>query len=240
MPLPNHWMKLTIFISCLLFLFCLPQIGFGQDTTTQYLQKKLTVQPIDQTDWEEATAGLDYGEGKFTPPPKKDTANLEFLATLFKIIGILAVVVAVAFLLRYFIGIQGMQKASNKKFDPNAKIDTQTIAEHIHEFDLPTLIQQAIAQKDFTVATRLYYLLTIKTLSDKNLIHWKKDKTNRNYLNELTTFDLKNQFSQLTNIFERVWYGEVTVNEAIFGEIEGQFKGFTSRIERRVQINRVT
>ena len=223
-------MKLAVFISSFLFLFCLPLLSLGQDATNSYLQEELTVSPIDQTDWEEATAGLDYGEGKFVPPPKTDTANLEFLATLFKIIGILAVVVAIAFLLRYFVGIQGMQKATNKKFDPNAKIDTQTIAEHIHEFDLPALIQQAIVQKDFSVATRLYYLLTIKTLSDKNLIQWKKDKTNRNYLNELKGFDIKNQFSQLTNIFERVWYGEVAVNEAIFGEIEGQFKGFNNNI----------
>ena len=223
-------MKLAVFISSFLFLFCLPLLSLGQDATNSYLQEELTIQPIDQTDWEEATAGLDYGEGKFVPPPKTDTANLEFLATLFKIIGILAVVVAIAFLLRYFVGIQGMQKATNKKFDPNAKIDTQTIAEHIHEFDLPALIQQAIVQKDFSVATRLYYLLTIKTLSDKNLIQWKKDKTNRNYLNELEGFDIKNQFSQLTNIFERVWYGEVAVNEAIFGEIEGQFKGFNNNI----------
>ena len=225
-------MKLTVFISFFLFLFCLPPVCLGQDATNQYLQEDLAVQPIDQSDWSAATEGLDYGAGKFEPPPKTDTANLEALATLFKIIGILAVAVAVVFLLRYFVGIQGMQKATNKKFDPNAKIDTQTIAEHIHEFDLPTLIQQAIAQKDFTVATRLYYLLTIKTLSDKNLIHWKKDKTNRNYLNELTALDTKSQFSQLTNIFERVWYGEVAVNEAIFGEIEEQFKRFNTAISK--------
>lgn len=224
-------MKFTFYISFSLFLFYLPQIGFNQDATNSYLQEEVAVQPIDQTDWEEATAGLDYGEGKFVPPPKTDTANLEFLATLFKVLGILLVVVAIVFLLRYFVGIQGMQKATNKKFDPNAKIDTQTIAEHIHEFDLPALIQKAIAQKDFSVATRLYYLLTIKTLSDKNLIQWKKDKTNRNYLNELKGIDIKNQFSQLTNIFERVWYGEVAVNEAIFGEIEGAFKGFILKTE---------
>lgn len=223
-------MKLAAYIPFLLFLFCIPSICLGQDATNQYLQEELIVQPIDQTDWEAASNGLDYGEGKFIPPPKTNTANLELLATLFKIIGILAVVVAVVFLLRYFIGIQGIQKATSKKFDPNAKIDTQTIAEHIHEFDLPTLIQQAIAQKDYTVATRLYYLLTIKTLSDKNLIHWKKDKTNRHYLNELTAIDIKSQFSQLTNIFERVWYGEVAVNESIFTEIEGQFKTFTDEI----------
>lgn len=223
-------MKLAVYISSFLFLFCLPLLSVGQDATNSYLQEEFTVQPIDQVDWEEATSGLDYGEGKFVPPPKTDTANLEFLATLFKIIGILAVAVAIVFLLRYFLGIQGMQKATNKKFDPNAKIDTQTIAEHIHEFDLPTLIQQAIAQKDFTVATRLYYLLTIKILSNKDLIQWKKDKTNRNYLNELKALDIKNQFSQLTNIFERVWYGEVAVNEAIFTEIEGQFKGFNNNI----------
>ncbi len=223
-------MKLTIYISFFLFLFCSSPRCLGQGATIQYEQEELTINPIDQKDWDKATKGLNYGEGKFVPPPKTEKVNLDFLATIFKIIAILAVVVAIVFLLRYFVGIQSLKRTTNKKFDPNAKIDTQAIAEHIHEFDLPTLIQQAIVQKDFTVATRLYYLLTIKTLSDKNLIQWKKNKTNRNYLNELSTLDIKNQFGQLTNIFERVWYGEVAVNEAIFSEIEGQFKGFTNKL----------
>ena len=93
------------------------------------------------------------------------------------------------------------------------------------------LLQQAIDRKEYSVATRLYYLLAIKTLSEKKLITWKKDKTNRNYLNELTGIDFKNQFRELTNIFERVWYGEVEIDAPVFEDIQGRFRTFVQSIK---------
>ena len=73
----------------------------------------------------------------------------------------------------------------------------------------------------------------IKSLSDKELIKWKKDKTNRTYFNELTKTDLKDSFRELTNIFERVWYGEATITATIFQDIEGQFKQFIDKVLAR-------
>lgn len=215
----------------LLLLFCLSfplNSLIGQDSTNLYLQEELAAQIIEKADWEKATKDLDYGKlkakEKVTPSPSN--INADFIATILKVIGIIGIIALVVFLLRYFVGIQGVKKADNKTFDPNEKIDTQTVAEHIHEYDLATLIQQAIDQKDYVVATRLYYLLTIKSLSEKELIRWKKDKTNRNYLNELVGADLKNKFRKLTAIFERIWYGEVNIDATIFDDIERQFQGF--------------
>lgn len=221
------------FTSHLVFLFYLPIIPtlFG-NTTADYLQEPLEIKTIESTDWEQATEGLDYGvTKKLQPPPKPTTANTELLGTILKILAIIAVVIMIIFLLYSFVGIQGIPKGKNQTFDPNEIINTQTIAENIHEFDLASLIQQAIQQQDYTVATRLYYLLAIKTLSEKDLIKWTKDKTNRSYLNELTTSSTKNKFRNLTNIFERVWYGEVAVNQSIFKEIEGQFQVFIEKID---------
>lgn len=223
-------MKFYLFIS---FLICLPLLSFGYEDN-DYLEKELTPQTIDKADWEEATKGLDYGEEKIEKPKKqnKEQADLSFLGPLIKIIGIGCVVVLIAFLLYSFVGLQGIESGKSKKFDPNATIDTQTVAENIHEFDLPALIQQAIQQKEYTKATRLYYLLAIKTLSDKELIKWKKEKTNRTYLNELPSGNLKYPFRELTNIFDRVWYGEATINESIFQNIEGQFRAFIDNIAK--------
>lgn len=221
-------MKFPFLLLCLFFIPILLSSAFGQgaDTTT-YLQAPLTVEKIDQADWTTVTKDLDYGTSKKPPPPVKNpSANLDFLAPILKIIGIIAVIVLITFLLYSFVGVQGLQKGTNKTFDPNAVINTQTIAEDIHEFDLPKLLQHAIQQQDYTVATRLYYLLAIKTLSEQDLIQWTKDKTNRNYINELTTIPLKNKFRALTTIFERVWYGEVVVDSTIFENIQGQFKVF--------------
>ena len=220
------------FISLLLFIFYFPLLptSFG-NTTADYLQKPIEVKTIESTNWEKATEGLDYGvTKKLQPPPKPTTANTELLGSILKILAIIAVVVMIIFLLYSFVGIQGIPKGMNRAFDPNEVINTQTVAENIHEFDLASLIQQAIQQQDYTVATRLYYLLAIKTLSEKDFIKWTKDKTNRNYLNELTAVSLKSKFRDLTNIFERAWYGEVEVNKTIFEGIEGHFQVFIEKI----------
>ncbi len=224
-------MKFSFLILCLLFIPLLLSSAFGKSIDTTYLQTPLTIEEIDQVDWTAATKDLDYGTNKKLQPPAKTTsANLDFLAPILKIIAFIAVIVLIIFLLYSFVGVQGLQKGTNKRFDPNAIINTQTIAEDIHDFDLPKLLQHAIQQQDYTVATRLYYLLAIKTLSEQDLIQWKKDKTNRNYINELTNIPLKNKFRALTTIFERVWYGAVAVDAFIFEDIRKEFASFVDDI----------
>ncbi|MFK7979212.1 MAG: DUF4129 domain-containing protein [Saprospiraceae bacterium] len=219
-------MKFSTFILFIGYFTIFLPSSFGNNTPN-YIQDTITVQKIDQVDWNKTTKDLDYGISKKPKPIKKTPpANTKFLGWILKIFAIIAVLVMLAFLLYSFVGVQGLKKGENRTFDPNAVINTETVAEHIHEFDLSALIQQAIQQQDYTVATRLYYLLAIKQLSEKDLIHWKKDKTNRNYLNELTNIPLKNKFRNLTNIFERVWYGEVLVDATIFTDIQGQFQTF--------------
>jgi len=214
---------LILYISCFLS-FCPSTFG---NNPPDYLQESITIEKIDRADWQKATKDLDYGISKKPKPVKKaPPANAELLGWILKIFAIIAVLVMLAFLLYSFVGVQGLKKGENRTFDPNAVINTQKVAEHIHEFDLSALIQQAIQQQDYSVATRLYYLLAIKQLSENDLIHWKKDKTNRNYINELKNSALKNKFRNLTNIFERVWYGEVVVDTTIFADIQGQFQVF--------------
>lgn len=224
-------MKFSFLISFFICLQFFPNYLVGNDTTNAYIQQELAIQKVAQADWEKVTQDLDYGKLKEKEKPESTTpSNIdsELIATILKVIGILGIIALVIFLLQYFVGIQGVKKSDNKTFDPNEKIDTQTVAEDIHEYDLATLVKQAIAQQDYMVATRLYYLLAIKSLSEKELIKWKKDKTNRNYLNELVGVDLKKQFRELTTIFERVWYGEVAIDAPVFGHIEEQFKRFIS------------
>lgn len=221
-------MKFSSLILCYLYLILLPSSVWGNNSAQPYIDNPIVVSEIADKDWENATDGLDYGKDIAPKKPKKTNTNvdLSFLGPLFKVLLILGVVAVILLLLRYFVGVQGVQRATNKSFDPNATIDTETIADRLHDFDLPTLIQQAIDQKEYTIATRLYYLLAIKTLSEKELIQWKKDKTNRNYINELVETSLKNKFRAVTNIFERVWYGEAALNEMSFRTIQGQFLQF--------------
>ncbi|MEM6320159.1 MAG: DUF4129 domain-containing protein [Bacteroidota bacterium] len=212
---------------CLLILLLLgfSNILLGNDASSYVQEEKIPVE-VNKADWEKVAQDLEYGEGVWTPKPQREKMDLEWLGGLLKVLAIIGVIVLIVLLLRFFVGAQGIQQVKNRTFDPNEKINTHTVADNIHEYDLPQLIQQAIAQKDFSAATRLYYLLAIKSLSEKGLIQWKKDKTNRKYLQELSNQTTKQQFRQLTTIFERIWYGEVVVDEAVFEQIQPQFQQF--------------
>lgn len=243
-------MKFSFLLKIPIFICLLPITLQGNTTPNEYLEKEVSVIDIKDVDWEKATKELNYDpnsdelaeirEKERRERERAESAENnelsysginEILATLLKVFLVLGLVAIVLFLLKHLVGSQGVTKTSNRTFDPNATIDTQKVAEQIHDFDLKTLVNQATARKEYNVATRLYYLLIIKTLSEQEIIKWKKDKTNRSYMNEIQSIGLKEQFRKLTNIFERAWYGEAIIDETAFGQIEQQFQQFINTME---------
>ena len=87
------------------------------------------------------------------------------------------------------------------------KLNVSEYLEDIHTIDYEKMIEQAIANKNFRYAIRLNYLRSLKILSDKELIYWKIDKTNREFLKEIKLNNLKSKFEKITNDFESIWYG---------------------------------
>ncbi|MFD2034885.1 DUF4129 domain-containing protein [Belliella marina] len=95
--------------------------------------------------------------------------------------------------------------------------------EIIQNQNIQQLINEAIARNDFRLAIRYYYLLTLKKLIERELIDWKIQKTNHDYFDELATGDLKNQFVEITKIYDYIWYGDFHMNQTAFNRAEGAF-----------------
>jgi len=104
------------------------------------------------------------------------------------------------------------------------------ITENIHELDFNSSLEEALHQKNYRLAVRLYYLKALKQLTDKQLIHWQPTKTNRMYVHELAQSPLKMDFERLTSQFEYIWYGEFSVSESTFGAIKEEFQSFSTSI----------
>lgn len=104
------------------------------------------------------------------------------------------------------------------------------LTENIHELDFNSLIEEAIEQHNYRLAVRLFYLKTLKQLTDKQLIHWQSTKTNRVYVDELGNSLLRKEFEQLTSQFEYIWYGEFRVTEAEFNLLKEQFQFFLGKV----------
>ncbi len=110
------------------------------------------------------------------------------------------------------------------------KIDCNIINEDITKLDLNALIEDACLKRDFRLATRYLYLKLLKTLSDAEIIHWKLNKTNLDYLKEVGKTKHKEFFTQLTSTYEFIWYGNFSVSEASFQKINGEFTEFHNKI----------
>lgn len=102
----------------------------------------------------------------------------------------------------------------------------ETYRENIHEIDFKTLIEEAEGQEDYRRALRLHYLSTLKHLTDRELIHWTPGKTNRSYVSELKNPSLKQPFSQITQLFEYVWYGGSALDATRFQTVRQSFQEF--------------
>jgi hypothetical protein len=84
-------------------------------------------------------------------------------------------------------------------------------------------LERAIKEKNYKIATRLYYLLIIQKLAEKKEIVWSKEKTNREYTNELRRFSALADFRQVTLIYEKAWFGKELTTQDEFERFQPLF-----------------
>ena len=117
---------------------------------------------------------------------------------------------------------------------PAQKIKTrepEVIEENISaKSDFGGMISQATRAGNYRLAVRYQYLRTLHLLSGKGLVTLAPDKTNFQYVREISNSNTQNDFSRLTLNYEYVWYGEFPIEEAIYGRIEKDFSSFNNKI----------
>jgi hypothetical protein len=140
----------------------------------------------------------------------------------------LAIFASVMIVLQFFkINISGVLLKS-----PGTIISHQAFTENVHELNFDTLIGDALKSANYRLATRLYYLKTLKKLSDTGLINWQKNKTNFEYYYELKGAEQRKNFYHLTRLFESAWYGNADITATEFDENLKAFTGFLQTIKR--------
>ena len=98
------------------------------------------------------------------------------------------------------------------------------------ESDFERLILLALQSNNYRLAVRYQYLQTLNKLAAKNLIEQAADKTNNNYVREITNKNYQNDFAALTLNYEYVWYGEFAIEENIYRRLETGFSQFNSKL----------
>ena len=100
--------------------------------------------------------------------------------------------------------------------------------------DFDKRLNEALGQRNFRLAIRLYYLDILRQLSGAGLIDWHPDKTNRQYFREINNRELREHFGRMTRLFEYVWYGESSPGEGEFEAAKAEFQSLKGSISREV------
>ncbi|APG59782.1 hypothetical protein LPB144_04840 [Christiangramia salexigens] len=95
--------------------------------------------------------------------------------------------------------------------------------ELIKNEDLEGLIQDAINNEEFRLAIRYQYLNELRRLDELNWIDYQFQKTNRDYFQEIKKESIRNKFSEITKLYEFIWYGSFEVSKRDYALAE---KGF--------------
>lgn len=171
--------------------------------------------PIDQSDWEKSVEGLQYSEKqevtKIEPISSTPETTLNF-GPILQIIGFIVIAALLLYIIYYFFG-KGL--FGNPNVNAATSNTITDLEERPMESDLERYLREALANKDYRLAIRIYYLMMLKSLHEQTLITWKKDKTNMDYLIELRAHPQYDTLSRNTLIYEFVWYGDqpIAVNQ---------------------------
>lgn len=241
--------KYLLYIGLIIFLLIgQTPLSYANNATDAYQKESLETTSFDKKEWKSSGSGMEYskkpkakkrkkhransstGTGTISPPrefPVSDYTFQDFAQTL---LVFLAVVILAFVILKV---VAGDAVLVNKQVQRRKTITLEEIETNLEEADVEGFLKQALADQDYRLAIRLYYLAIIKELSAKGIIEWKKDKTNGHYMRELRKkkHPKLEDFKQVTRIFEYVWYSNMVFDGGQFEEVRTNFKNLLAAIK---------
>ncbi len=194
---------------------------------------------FDKEEWKKITKGVSFSDEepkeetkKPKEQPQKQNITLPvFNGGIIKVIFFALILVVLAFILFKLFG--GKASLKNAALKTDSKIYSEDPEDDIKESDLEAHLRLALNNKAYRQAIRIYYLMVLKELSLCELIDWKKDKTNSEYIRELNQKPYFNEFRIITIAFERVWYGDIDIQEAEYNALSPRFKKLVDSIKTK-------
>ncbi len=201
---------------------------------------QLTVDTITKAQYEKRKAELDYSKTKTIyklkdskplvkkeSPKFKNNINFGGIQEIIKFILYalcIIFVVFITFTMLKDIRFKNMDSSQKFVLNENFEIDD------IETLEIDPILDKALQEENYRFAIRLQFLRVLKQLQESKFIKWKKDKTNKTYVNELSNY--KNEFRQVVNIFDKVWYGNISVNLNQYQIVKSIFDNFLILLQK--------
>lgn len=190
---------------------------------------KINYENGNEKKYEELKEGIDYSKEVYNErniKPLKLNLNEGIVKTI---------AISIILLVILFVVYQLFKNArANKKVNSSLRAQTNLLddaAENLDKVDLEQLLADALERKDYKAALRIYYLKILKTMWDKNILRWKKEKTNGDYLSEVFGGEWYEQLKTSTYLFEKCWYGNAVVDAELFETASNHFKMVLNKLQ---------
>jgi len=161
---------------------------------------------------------------------KNEKQSSKYTAWSLRIASIILVLLVVYFIFKVIINDEG-KWVFGKPSDKNL-IPINVTENNIQETNFITLIIKAENNNNYRLAIRYYYLWVIKQLAHAHIIDFHVEKTNSDYQDEITSKDLKKQFSYTSYLYNYIWYGEFKVNALEFEKAKKAFNKLINGISK--------
>ncbi len=195
--------------------------------------EKVQAEPLNERDWEELRKDLDYGEIEGheeldveLPDFKPRWMPGSFFGTIVLSIIILALLVLIIYLVVNQID-KGESRVNGGELNEFTLEDLET---NLPESDLERYLRLALEQADYRAAIRVYYLMTLQKLNALKRIEWEPEKTNNDYITELSGSDEHDAFKKLTLTYEVIWYGEAPVDQERYTKVAPGYARFIANL----------
>ncbi|WP_298551219.1 hypothetical protein [uncultured Algibacter sp.] len=172
----------------------------------------------------------DYKKEELEQEERNNSDGLSINLGPFTWLFYIAIALAVIFLVYVLLNEGGTGLFTINK---NKSINTyqEITAENIENADIHALIKNAENNNDYRLAIRYYYLLVLKTLSLKNHIKFEDDKTNNEYLDEVSSKPFSKDFAYTSYLYNYIWYGEFPLNTDKYNKAKSNFSSFLNQVK---------
>ena len=127
------------------------------------------------------------------------------------------------FIIYYLVSNKGMFK-QRRKLATDEAVEEET--EDIFAINYQREIDKAVAAGNYRYAIRLQFLRLLKNMAEKNIIQYKQDRTNLDYLTQLSSSPHYSDFFRITRNYEYSWYGHFEVDAEKYRLISNDFDNF--------------
>lgn len=134
----------------------------------------------------------------------------------------------VAFLVIYLLNSNvNLFRKSSRIIDEE---ETDVMTDDIFAISYAKEIDKATANGDYRLAIRLMFLRLLRNMAEREIINYKQDRTDFDYLLQLQSTRFYSEFFRIVRHYEYSWYGKFSVDSEKYERIKNDFEKFDLKL----------